>query len=90
MAEVLGNALLMALIWMLAANAAAMGPNRFKVAALVVLLISAGWLIPAVIVQSGWLIGVPVVALMAIQLRWTLYFILRLARRYGLIAEAGE
>ena len=79
------NALLLALIWMILANLAGLGPNRFKVPALAIMLVTAGLLIPMVIRQNGWLIGLPVVALMLFQLRWTPYIIARLARRYGML-----
>ena len=82
---VLQNALLLAMIWMILANVAGLGPNRFKVPALAIMLVTAGILIPMVIRQNGWLIGLPVVALMLFQLRWTPYIIARLARRYGLL-----
>lgn len=72
------NAVLVALIWMLLANLAALGPDRFKVGALVVMLISAGVIIPALIRNAGWLIGLPIVTLMGIQMRWAVVFIRRL------------
>ncbi len=75
------NAVLIALIWMLLANLAAVGPNRFKVAALVVMIVSAGAILPAVVQSSGWLIGVPIMALMLVQMRWGFYVIWRLAKR---------
>lgn len=74
------NAVLVALIWMLLANLAALGPNRLKVAALVVMLVSAGVIIPAVIRHAGWLIGLPIVVLMGIQMRWSIVIIARLFR----------
>lgn len=80
-AYLLEHAVLIALIWMLLANLAAVGPNRFKVAALVVMLVSAGAIIPAVIQSAGWLVGLPITALMFLQMRWTIYIIRRLLRR---------
>ena len=82
------NNILVALIWMLLANAFAAGPNSLKVPALVVMLLTAGPIIANVINMSGWLIGFPIMVLMLIQMRWSLHFILRLARHYGLIAPS--
>lgn len=75
------NAVLIALIWMILANLAAVGPNRFKVAALVVMIVTAGAIIPAVVQTAGWLTGVPIMALMFLQMRWAVYIIWRLVRR---------
>ena len=84
------NALLIALIWMLLANVAGMGPRGLKVAALVLMLVTGGLIIPAVIKQQGWILGLPIVILMLIQLRWTRYFIARLMRNYGLLPPERE
>lgn len=66
-----------ALIWMLGANIAALGPGWLRIAALVLMLISAGWLVPAVIRANGWLVGVPLMVLMGMQLRWLPHFVRR-------------
>lgn len=76
------NAVLVALIWMLLANLAAVGPGRTKVAALVIMIVTAGAIIPTVIRTSGWLIGLPVMLLMGLQMRWAFYMIWRLIRRW--------
>ncbi len=75
------HAVLIALIWMLLANLAAVGPNRFKVAALVIMLVTAGAIIPAVVQSVGWLVGLPIMLLMFLQMRWTIFIIRRLIRR---------
>lgn len=85
MAALADNALLAALIWMILANLLALGPNRFKIAVLAAMLVTAGVLIPLVIRQNGWIIGLPVALLMLFQLRWTAHFVARLLRRYGLL-----
>ena len=85
MSGLLGNALFLALVWMLLANVIGMGPNRFKTPALAVMLVSAGFLVPMVIREQGWIIGLPVVALMLFQMRWTFYIIARLLRRHGVL-----
>lgn len=72
------NAVLVALAWMLIANACALGPSRFKVAALVAMLITAPLIIVAVYRSSGLIIAFPVAVLMCLQMRWALYFIRRL------------
>ena len=85
MSGLFSNALFLALIWMLFANLAAMGPDRFKTPALAVMLVCAGALVPMVIRDHGWIVGLPIVALMLFQMRWTVYFIARLMRHYGLL-----
>ena len=80
-AYTLEHAVLIALIWMLLANLAAVGPNRFKVAALVIMIVTAGAIIPAVVQSAGWLVGVPIMVLMFLQMRWAIYIIWRLVRR---------
>ena len=80
-AYILEHAVLIALIWMLLANLAAVGPNRFKVAALVIMIVTAGAIIPAVVQSAGWLVGVPIMVLMFLQMRWAIYIIWRLVRR---------
>lgn len=77
----LDNAVLIALIWMLLANLAAVGPNRLKVWALVIMLVTAGAIIPAVVQTAGWLVGLPIMALMFLQMRWTVVIIRRLIQR---------
>ncbi len=72
------NGVLVALCWMLLANAFALGPNRLKIVALIAMLITAPLIIVAVIKSSGWLIGFPIAVLMAIQMRWAMYYIRRL------------
>ena len=89
MTGLVSNALFLALIWMLFANVIAMGPNRFKTPALAVMLVSAGYLVPAVIAERGWMIGLPIVTLMLFQLRWTGHFVIRLLRRYGILPPAS-
>ena len=89
MTGLLGNALFLALIWMLLANVIGMGPNRFKTPALALMLVSAGYLVPAVIREHGWIVGLPIVALMLFQLRWTGHFVVRLLRRYGILPPAS-
>lgn len=84
------NAVLIALIWMLLANLFAIGPRMLTIVALVVMLLTAGPIIAAVVRSSGWIIGFPIMILMFIQMRWAGFFILRLARRYGLIEEPPE
>ena len=83
-------AIFIALIWMILANLFAIGPRWLTVVALVLMLVTAGPIITAVVRTSGWLIGFPIMILMLIQMRWTGYFILRLARHYGLIAPADD
>lgn len=83
-------AIFIALIWMILANLFAIGPRWLTVVALVLMLVTAGPIIAAVVRTSGWLIGFPIMILMLIQMRWTGYFILRLARHYGLIAPADD
>ena len=85
-----GNAVFWALIWMLLANLFAIGPNKLKVAALVVMLITAGPIILAVVEGSGWLVGFPLLVLMLIQMRWAGYMILRLGRHYRIIPPKAE
>ena len=80
-AYTLEHAVLIALIWMLLANLAAVGRNRFKVAALVIMIVTAGAIIPAVVQSAGWLVGVPIMVLMFLQMRWAIYIIWRLVRR---------
>lgn len=76
-----------ALIWMLLANLIAVGPNVFKTPALVIMLLTWAPIVIAVVDTSGWLVGFPILILMFIQMRWSLYFIRRLLRRYGVMAE---
>jgi len=83
-------AIFIALIWMILANLFAIGPRWLTIVALVLMLITAGPIIAAVVRTSGWLIGFPIMVLMLIQMRWTGFFILRLARSYGLIAPADD
>jgi len=71
------NGVLIALVWMLLANLFAIGPERLKVAALVLMLITAGPILVGVIAGSGWLIGLPLIVLMLLQMRWAFYFIRR-------------
>ena len=79
------NAVLVALIWMLLANLFAVGPRWLTVVALVAMLVTAGPIIAAVVRSSGWLVGFPLMLLMLIQMRWSVYFIARLLRHYGLL-----
>jgi hypothetical protein len=72
------HAVLIALIWMLIANILAAGPRWLTYVALVLMLLTAPLIVVAVIDTSGWVIGVPIAALMVFQLRWTAYFIARL------------
>ena len=90
MAWLADNALLAAFAWMLLANLAALGPNRLKFVALAVMLVSAGAIIPAVIRANGWLVGLPVMLLMLVQLRWTAHFVIRLLRQYGVLRPEDE
>ena len=75
------HSILIALIWMLLANLAAVGPKWVKDSALVVMLVSAGVIIPAVFRENGLIIGLPIVILMCIQMRWSVFIIRRLFRR---------
>ena len=76
------NPILAAFIWMALANLAAFGPGGFKVAALVLMLVSGGIIIPAVFREAGFVLGLPIVLLMLIQLRWTVFFVQRLIREF--------
>ena len=88
MTEVLEeHAVLIALIWMILANLFAFGPRRLKTPALVVMLLTWGPIVAAVVRASGWLIGFPILILMVFQMRWAGYFILRLLRSYGLFPK---
>lgn len=78
------NPVLIALIWMLLANLFAIGPDRLKIAALVAMLLTAGPIIAAIIAQSGWLVGFPLLVLMLIQMRWAGFMIWRLAKSFGM------
>lgn len=72
------HGVLVALCWMLLANAFALGPDKLKVAALIAMLITAPLIVVAVIQNTGWLVGFPIAVLMCIQMRWAFYFIRRL------------
>jgi len=77
------NSVLIALLWMLAANLIAVGPNVLKTPCLVVMLLTWGPIVIAVIQTAGWVVGFPILMLMLIQMRWSIYFIRRLLRSYG-------
>ncbi len=83
------NAVLIALLWMLLANLFAVGPNALKTPALVVMLLTWGPILLAVVKSAGWLVGFPILILMMIQMRWSVYFVRRLLRHYGL-ARGGD
>ena len=84
------QAVIIALCWMLLANLIAVGPNRLKTPALVIMLLTWGPIVIAVVDTAGWLVGFPIMVLMLIQMRWAAYFIRRLLRSYGWISEPPE
>ena len=84
------NAVLIALIWMLLANLFAIGPSWLTVVALVLMLVTAGPIIAAVVRGSGWLVGFPLMLLMLLQMRWSVYFIARLLRHYGILPQRED
>ncbi len=81
------HSVVIALCWMLLANLFAVGPNILKTPALVVMLLSWGPIVMAVVKTAGWLVGFPILILMFIQMRWAGYFVWRLARHYGWVSD---
>ena len=79
------NAVVIALVWMIIANAVAIGPRSLKTPALVVMLLTWAPIFLAVVKTSGWLVGFPILILMLIQMKWAVFFIRRLLRHYRLL-----